>query len=108
MRFFGRKYCTYICSTMYWPFGSSLVIGPPGWRWICAHLLAAYLGDAPADMERAHAAQHDVVVGERRQRNEPQRECEQCTHLSPPSLLLMIVADPGGGAPRWARGWAGS
>src|SRR6185436_2549141 len=31
---FGRKYCTYICSTMYWPFGSSLVIGPPAWRWI--------------------------------------------------------------------------
>src|SRR3982751_961498 len=32
--FLGRKYCTYICSTMYWPLGSSLVCGPPGWRTI--------------------------------------------------------------------------
>src|SRR5262245_30693484 len=34
LRSFGRKYCTYICSTMYWPFGSSLVGGPPGCRTI--------------------------------------------------------------------------
>ncbi len=34
LRSFGRKYCTYICSTMYWPFGSSLVSGPPGCRTI--------------------------------------------------------------------------
>ena len=53
-----------------------------------AHLLAAHFRDAPADMKRAHAAQHDVVVGESRQRNEPQRECEQRTHPSPPSILL--------------------
>src|SRR5262249_40674185 len=28
-----------------------------------ADRLAADLGDAPADMERSHAAQHDIVVG---------------------------------------------
>src|SRR5205823_6214252 len=31
---FGRKYCTYICSTMNWPLGSSFDIGPPGTRWM--------------------------------------------------------------------------
>jgi hypothetical protein len=34
-----------------------------------ADRLAGNLRDAPADMERAHAAQHDVVVRERRQRD---------------------------------------
>ena len=46
---------------MYWPFGSSLVGGPPGWRTIMRTVLAADLDDAAADMERAHAAQHDVA-----------------------------------------------
>jgi hypothetical protein len=34
LRTCGRKYCTYICSTWYLPFGSSLDGGPPGTRTI--------------------------------------------------------------------------
>ena len=62
---------------MYWPFGSSLVIGPPGWRWIMLHFFARDLGDAAADMERAHAAQHDVFGGNGGQRERAQRQCNQ-------------------------------
>ena len=36
LRFFGRKYCTYICSTWYWPFGSSFDGGRPARARSCA------------------------------------------------------------------------
>ena len=75
LRFFGRKYCTYICSTMNWPFGSSFDVGPPGTRWISRTSLPLTSAMRAADVERAHAAQHDVFVGsERRQRSELERD----------------------------------
>ena len=57
------------------------------------HRPAADLGDPSADVERAHAAQNDVVLGcERRQRCERKNRGDQDTaHAVPPSLVLAAM-----------------
>ena len=67
---------------------------PAGLAHDLAHRLAGDLRDAAADVERAHAAQHDVVVRPDAGSATAHGNCDQgATHRSPPRFFEGIVAD---------------